>query len=322
MGRRAHVTLLLLLLPLLAVPSASAARSLIEVELDDGSVVPVPAPAAPAPDEVPAAGAEGGAGGETDELGAWQASEAAPAASSGIAGHISQTLAGVRKSHDDHVVPAVSKLHAKGKEMAMATHSAVHAHVAKYVHAHYSLFVASVITYTLLIFPPLATLSCLLRVNAVLSLQKVLLFCNVWASLYCATLFLIAVLGHGEPMEALHHDSLGNYVLLQLVQALLYTAYVGLNFMQVYVLSFANAPNQYQVAIGNTVLGLIVALHYYVIVWRPAMLGHPPSMSWRIYGLYTIIFVSFTLSTRLVRDKRPVLQQDLQDLLLGQNRKD
>ena len=53
-----------------------------------------------------------------------------------------------------------------------SAHARVHAHVARYVHAHYSSFVATVITYTLLLFPPFAAVAAIYRLKAVLSLQK------------------------------------------------------------------------------------------------------------------------------------------------------
>ena len=57
--------------------------------------------------------------------------------------------------------------------------------------------------------------------------------------------------------------------------------------------------------------------HHRITLLGAAMHSHPPRASWVIYLAYSLIFIGFTLSTRLVRDVHDLKAPNFGILLRG-----
>mmetsp|Transcript_19947 Transcript_19947/g.64939 ORF Transcript_19947/g.64939 Transcript_19947/m.64939 type:complete len:342 (-) Transcript_19947:1369-2394(-) len=300
--------------------SAGGTRRLLQAEEGEGEVAVAEGAEAEGESELAAAGEDDGSAGEeaaeaeTDGEPATESDEdpsptpyVPPYRRShldNIRAHFGETMTAVAAKHEEHFKPHMASLHSRTRQALTDTHQSIHGHVSKYVHHTFSPAIATIVTFALLFVPLMLVVAAFQRIRAILSLQKLLLFCNMYLTAFCITLMLITLLSHKDFNESLQQDSERNYVVLQFFEGMSYAVYLMLQLWQVGVLYKAEATSLFNSAMSELGLSVLVGVHYYMAVWRPAMMSHPPRTTWIIYLAYALIFAGFTLSTRLSRETR------------------
>ncbi|KAH7446548.1 hypothetical protein KP509_01G061500 [Ceratopteris richardii] len=163
----------------------------------------------------------------------------------------------------------------------------------------YAPFFASLISYGILLLPLILVFHLFNQIKALFSLQKVLLFINIYLAAYFATLWLASFIIGLEPMSFFYSNSLSSYLSLQLLQAFGYLIYLILqtaNFIYSCIVDTLvgklTGCLQWVVAVG-------IGLHYYVTVFHPAVTSRPPHTSWKFYAMYTVAFFILCLFARI-----------------------
>ncbi|XP_024364686.1 uncharacterized protein [Physcomitrium patens] len=164
--------------------------------------------------------------------------------------------------------------------------------------------VASAISYCLLLIPLALVFFVCEQAREFLTLQKAILFANIYLAVYFE-LLLVAALGLGsEPMQRFQEFSPSSYLVLQLLQAFGYILYLTLQTADL-TLVFANGT---AIAKSSATVQIVVAamigIHYYITVFVKATQGKAPATSWKAYAFYSIAFMTLCLFARIKRSKK------------------
>eukprot|EP00899_Mesostigma_viride_P024004 jgi/Mesvir1/4789/Mv11089-RA.1 len=230
--------------------------------------------------------------------------------------HMDVTFDAVVAKTRKHVAPHVGRLARSGYEVAAKTHKGIQDTVSHYVGPEHTPLVSTVVSYVALLTPLLVSLLIILRIRAMFSIQKVVLFANLYLTAYCATLVLTTCLIGVEPLATLQRSSESNYVVVQLVEAFGYILYMLMQLINLGIMSSSGCCTRFA-AVLQICLASGVGLHYYLNVWQPAMLDLPPSVSWQMYGGYALVFLACCFMSRV----RAVSKTDTETLLVGSDKK-
>merc|ERR1712216_335940 len=96
-----------------------------------------------------------------------------------------------------------------------ALHRTAHGWIEGFVPKSYSPFVATVISYALLVLPFLAAYNLFSAMGHTLSLQKLLMAINIYNATYCALLVVFNLWTGNEPMASLQESNEADYLILQ-----------------------------------------------------------------------------------------------------------
>ena len=184
-----------------------------------------------------------------------------------------------------------------------ALHRTAHGWIEGFVPKSYSPFVATVISYALLVLPFLAAYNLFSAMGHMLSLQKLLMAINIYNATYCALLVVFNLWTGNEPMASLQESNEADYLILQFAKVVAYLGFVLIQCVHVGLLLKTKAENMKVAAVGNLLLSLCIGFHYYLRVWGPAMEGHPPRTSQLSYMLYTVLFLVMAFSHYVKPDK-------------------
>ncbi|XP_043697610.1 uncharacterized protein LOC122648469 [Telopea speciosissima] len=155
----------------------------------------------------------------------------------------------------------------------------------------YAPTIASILACIFIIVPFLLVSLVFNRIKAYFSLQKLLIFIQVYLSIYFLTLSLSSLVTGLEPLKFFYATSLSSYVCLQVLQTLGYVLYVLLLLMYlVVVFSTENGLGSKLLGLGQTMVGFAVGFHYYVTVFHRAVLHQPPKTNWKVQGIYAVCF--------------------------------
>ena len=205
----------------------------------------------------------------------------------------------------DHLSPNIYKLTDKSKTYFNKANQQITESFSPLVGKQVAPFFGTLISFSLLLVP-LAIVGLLFdHIRAVLSLQKILLFINIYLSAYFATL-LFATSIIGEPMMFFYKSSARGYIHLQLFQAFGYTVYLILQtFDMVYSLSLSLETLLVKVTVVlQWFVAFTIGFHYYVTIFHRAMASKGPHTSWKIYGVYSLAFLVLCLFARIQRTKK------------------
>ncbi|KAK9272155.1 hypothetical protein L1049_002526 [Liquidambar formosana] len=173
----------------------------------------------------------------------------------------------------------------------------------------YASTIASFISFAFILIPLLLVSLLFNRIKAYFSLQKILIFIQVYLSIYFSILCLSSLVTGLEPLRFFYASSRSTYVGLQVLQTLGYVLYLLLLLMYlVLVFSTDCGLGSKMLGLGQTFVGFAVGLHYYVSVFHRAVLQQPPKTNWKVHGIYAACFFVICLFATAERRKKTYLE--------------
>ncbi|PON55028.1 cell wall integrity/stress response component-like protein [Parasponia andersonii] len=172
----------------------------------------------------------------------------------------------------------------------------------------YAPTIASVVSFAFILIPLLLVSLIFNRIKAYFSLQKLLIFIQVYISIYFAILSLSALITGLEPLRFFYATSQSTYVCIQVLQTLGYVLYLLLLLMYlILVFSTDCGLGSKLLGLAQTFVGFAVGLHYYVAVFHRVVLRQPPKTNWKVHGIYATCFFLICLGANAERRKKAYL---------------
>lgn len=174
----------------------------------------------------------------------------------------------------------------------------------------YAPTIASIVSCAFLLIPLLLVSLLFNRIKAYFSLQKLLIFIQVYLSIYFTILCLSSLVTGLEPLKFFYSTSQSTYVCLQVLQTLGYVLYLLLLLMYlILVFSTDSGLGSKMLGLAQTFVGLAVGLHYYMSVFHRAVLRQPPKTNWKVHGIYATCFLVICLFATAERRKKSYLEE-------------
>lgn len=156
--------------------------------------------------------------------------------------------------------------------------------------------IATVVSCAFICIPLLLVSLLFNRVKAYFSLQKLLIFIQVYLSIYFSILCLSSVVTGLEPLRFFYATSQSTYLCLQVLQTLGYVLYLLLLLMYlILVFSTECGPSTKLLGLAQTFVGMAIGLHYYMAVFHRLVLHQPPMTDWKVHGIYATCFLVICL---------------------------
>ncbi|KAJ0694044.1 hypothetical protein HanPI659440_Chr15g0604241 [Helianthus annuus] len=169
----------------------------------------------------------------------------------------------------------------------------------------YAPIVASIISFAFIIIPFLLVTLIFNQIKAYFSLQKIIIFIQIYLSIYFSILALSSLVTGLEPLKFFYNTSQSTYVCIQLLQTLAYVLYLLLVLMYfVLVFSTETGVGSRLLGLGQMFVGFAVGLHCYMTVFHRAVLRQPPKTSWKVHSVYATCFLLICLLATLERRKK------------------
>lgn len=169
----------------------------------------------------------------------------------------------------------------------------------------YAPTIASIVSCAFILIPLLLVSLIVNRIKAYFSLQKILIFIQIYLSIYFTILCLSSLATGLEPLRFFYATSQSTYVGLLVFQTLAYVLYLLLLLMYlILIFSTETGILTKLLGLGQTFVGFIVGLHYYIMVFHRAVLHQPPKTSWKVHAIYATCFLAISLLTRADRRKK------------------
>ncbi|XP_021273926.1 uncharacterized protein LOC110409036 [Herrania umbratica] len=170
--------------------------------------------------------------------------------------------------------------------------------------------IATVISCAFILIPLVLVSLIFNRIKTYFSLQKILIFIQVYLSIYFSILCLTSLITGLEPLKFFYATSPSTYVCLQVLQTLGYVLYLLLLLMYlILVFSTECGLGSKMLGLGQTFVGFAVGLHYYVAVFHRVVLREPPKTNWKVHGMYAACFLVICLCARADRRKKAYLEE-------------
>ncbi|TMW81859.1 hypothetical protein EJD97_007561 [Solanum chilense] len=177
-----------------------------------------------------------------------------------------------------------------------------------YVGNKYAPTIASLISFAFILIPLILVSFIFNKIKAYFSLQKLLIFIQVYLSIYFSILCLSSLVTGLEPLKFFYATAQSTYICLQLLQTLAYVLYLLMLLMYlILVFSTETGPTTKVIGLAQTIVGFAVGLHYYMTVFHRAVLHQPPKTSWRVHAIYATFFLVICISSNADRRKKAYL---------------
>lgn len=174
----------------------------------------------------------------------------------------------------------------------------------------YASTIASAVSFAFILIPLLLVSLIVNRIKAYFSLQKILIFIQVYLSIYFSILCLSSVVTGLEPLRFFYATSQSTYICLMVLQTLGYVLYLLLLLMYlILVFSTDCSMGTKLVGLGQNFVGYAVGLHYYVAVFHRVVLHQAPKTNWKIHGVYATCFLVICLFAAADRRKKAYLEE-------------
>ncbi|XP_010446548.1 PREDICTED: cell wall integrity and stress response component 3-like [Camelina sativa] len=174
----------------------------------------------------------------------------------------------------------------------------------------YAPTIASVVSFIFILVPLLLVSLIFNRFKAYFSLQKILIFIQIYLSIYFSILCISSLVTGIEPLKFLYATSSSTYVCLQILQTLGYVFYLLLLLMYLVLVFSTDCGLGLKVlGLAQTFVGFAVGLHYYVAVFHRVVLRQPPKTNWKIHGVYATCFLLICLLSSAERRKKEYLEE-------------
>lgn len=179
-----------------------------------------------------------------------------------------------------------------------------------YVGNKYAPTIASTVSFGFILIILILVLLIFNHIRAHFSLQKLLLFIQIYLSIYFYTLCLASLFTGVEPLRVFYATSQSTFVCVQVLQTLAYVLYLVLLLMYL-ILVFSTVTGLVTKLLGlaQTFLGFFIGLHYYMTVFHRAVLHQPPKTSRRAFALYATCFLVICLFRRTDGRKKIYLEE-------------
>ncbi|PIN26763.1 hypothetical protein CDL12_00482 [Handroanthus impetiginosus] len=183
-----------------------------------------------------------------------------------------------------------------------------------YVGSKYAATIGSIVSFAFIIIPLILVSLIFNRITAYFSLQKLLIFIQIYLAIYFTILCISSLVTGLEPLRFFYSTSQSTYVCVQVLQTLAYVLYLLLLLMYL-VLVFSTETRLASKLLGlaQTFVGFAVGLHYYITVFHRAVLRQPPKTGWKVHALYATCFVVICLLGRIDRRKKAYLEDGGQE---------
>ncbi len=203
-----------------------------------------------------------------------------------------------------HLLPKIQQISGQSKDSFDKINKNLASSFLPLIGEKYALVIATIVSYCLLMLPFGVVLFLCERMRSILTLQKVLLFINIYLAVYFSIFFALALGLGAEPISFFYKNSMSGYIILQLLQAFGYIIYMLLQTADIlFTCSTGTLLGKWSAAM-QCLLATMVGLHYYVTVFHRAMARKAPHTSWKYYGLYCLSFFVCCLLSRVQRGKR------------------
>jgi len=180
-----------------------------------------------------------------------------------------------------------------------------------YVGKKYAPTIATLVSSIFVLIPLLLVSLLCNKIKTYFSLQKILIFVQIYLSLYFTTLCISTLITGVEPLKFLFTTSQSTYICLQVLQTLGYVFYLLLLVMYlVLVFSTECGLGSKFLGLGQIFVGFSVGLHYYVTVFHKVVLRQPPKSNWKIHGIYATCFLLICLFAGADRRKKAYVEND------------
>lgn len=174
----------------------------------------------------------------------------------------------------------------------------------------YAATIASIVSFAFILIPLILVSLIFNHFKAYFSLQKILIFIQVYLSIYFSILCLSSLVTGLEPLKFFYATSQSTYVCLQVMQTLGYIFYLLLLLMYlILVFSTECGLGSRLLGLGQTFVGYAVGVHYYVAVFHRVVLHQPPKTNWKVHGIYATCFLVICLFARAERRKKAYLEE-------------
>lgn len=174
----------------------------------------------------------------------------------------------------------------------------------------YAATIASIVSFAFILIPLILVSLIFNHFKAYFSLQKILIFIQVYLSIYFSILCLSSLVTGLEPLKFFYATSQSTYVCLQVMQTLGYIFYLLLLLMYlILVFSTECGLGSRMLGLGQTFVGYAVGVHYYVAVFHRVVLHQPPKTNWKVHGIYATCFLVICLFARAERRKKAYLEE-------------
>jgi hypothetical protein len=174
----------------------------------------------------------------------------------------------------------------------------------------YASTVASIVSFAFILIPLILVSLIFNKIKTYFSLQKLLIFIQIYLAIYFGILCLSSLFTGLEPLRFFYATSQSTYVCLQVLQTLGYVLYLVLLLMYlVLVFSTDCGIGSRLLGLSQTFVGFSVGLHCYVTVFHRAVLRLPPLSSWRTHGIYATCFFVICLLATAERRKKAYMEE-------------
>lgn len=174
----------------------------------------------------------------------------------------------------------------------------------------YAPTIASIVSFAFILIPLLLVSLIFNHIKAYFSIQKILIFIQVYLSIYFTILCLSSLVTGLEPLKFFYATSQSTYVCLMVLQTLGYALYLLLLLMYlILVFSTECGLSSKFLGLGQTLVGYAIGLHYYVAVFHRVVLHQPPKTNWKVHGIYATCFLVICLFANAERRKKAYLEE-------------
>ncbi|XP_028794222.1 uncharacterized protein LOC114749845 [Neltuma alba] len=207
------------------------------------------------------------------------------------------------------IIPDLTKISSTSRVYISKANKEITKGFKPYVGNKYAPTIAPVLSCAFLLIPLVLVSLIFNRIKAYFSLQRLLIFIQVYLSIYFSILCFVSLITALEPLKFLHATSQSTYVCLQVLQTLGYVLYLLLLLMYlILVFSTDCGPGSKFVGLTQTFVGFAVGLHYYVTVFHRVVLKQPPKTNWKIHGIYATCFLMSCVIARADRRKKAYME--------------
>ncbi|KAL1059623.1 hypothetical protein V6Z11_1Z022600 [Gossypium hirsutum] len=155
--------------------------------------------------------------------------------------------------------------------------------------------IATVISCAFLLIPLLLVSLIFNRIKAYFSLQKILIFIQIYLSIYFSILCLTSLVTGLEPLSS--------FTPLRRRPTCVYKCFKRLGTCLL-VAAVDSGLGSKMLGLGQIFVGFAVGLHYYVAVFHRVVLHQPPKTNWKVHGMYATFFLVICLFAGVDRERR------------------
>ncbi|KAG7539913.1 hypothetical protein ISN45_Aa07g001830 [Arabidopsis thaliana x Arabidopsis arenosa] len=208
------------------------------------------------------------------------------------------------------LIPDLERISTTSKNYINKANKEITKNFKPYFGNKYAPTIASVVSFVFILVPLLLVSLIFNRFKAYFSLQKILIFIQIYLSIYFSILCLSSLVTGIEPLKFLYATSSSTYVCLQILQTLGYVFYLLLLLMYLVLVFSTDCGLGLKVlGLAQTFVGFAVGLHYYVAVFHRVVLRQPPKTNWKIHGVYATCFLLICLLSNAERRKKEYLEE-------------